>query len=241
MSRHSKWSKVKQFKGAIDAKRSASFTKLSREITVAVREKGSDPNFNFSLRVAIDRAKKALMPKDSIERAIKRGSGDAAGEAQLEQLTYEAYGPGGSALVIECVTDNRNRAVAEVKHILTKNGGTFANTGAVTHLFDRVGMIRTNGAFPADKADEIELALIDAGANDIQQEDESASISTSPTNLAKVTDAVQALGLNIESAQFEWTPKLSIETCEEDGLAVEALIDALDENDEVSHVYTNVE
>ena len=240
MSRHSKWSKVKQFKGAIDAKRSASFTKLSREITVATREKGSDPNFNFALRVAIEHAKKALMPKDSIERAIKRGSGDASGEAQLEQLTYEAYGPGRSALIIECVTDNRNRAVAEVKHILSKNGGTFANTGSVTHLFDRVGMVRVNGSLSEEKADEIELALIDAGATDIVQEEGSVSISTSPANLAKVTDAIQTFGLNIESAQFEWTPKLPIETSEEDGMAVEALIDALDENDEVSRVYTNV-
>lgn len=136
MSRHSKWSKVKQFKGAIDAKRSASFTKLAREITVAVKEKGADPNMNARLRTAVDRAREASMPKDSIDRAIKRGSGNT-GEAQLETLTYEAYAPGGTALIIECLTDSRNRATNEVKLILSRHGATLAQTGSAQYLFEK--------------------------------------------------------------------------------------------------------
>jgi YebC/PmpR family DNA-binding regulatory protein len=236
MSRHSKWSKVKQFKGAIDAKRSASFTKLAREITVAVREKGSDPAFNFRLRMAIERAKQGLMPKDNIERAIKKGSGEAAGEAQLEQLVYEAFGPGGTALVIECVTDNRNRSVAEVKHLLTKNGGTFANTGAVTHQFTRMGVVRAKGTV----GDEVELALIDAGATDISSEEGDIEIKTSPQDLMQVAAAAEKSGLALESAQFEWIPNMPIDVSEEVGTQTETLIEALEEHDDVSQVYSNM-
>ncbi len=236
MSRHSKWSKVKQFKGAIDAKRSASFTKLAHEITVAVREKGPDPNFNVRLRVAIDRAKKGSMPKENIERAIKRGSGENDGEAKLEQLTYEAYGPGGSALIIECVTDNRNRSVADVKHILAKNGGTFASTGAVTHLFTRTGMVRAKG----EMSDEAELALIEAGATDISQEDGEIAIKTQPQELMTIATIAEQQGLAIESAQFEWVPTMPIDLDEEKGMQVAELVEALEEHDDVSRVYTNV-
>ncbi len=136
MARHSKWHKVKQFKGAIDAKRAASFTKLAREITVAAKEKGADPAMNARLRAAIDRAREGSMPKDNIERAIARGVGNT-GEAQLETLTYEAYAPGGTALIIECVTDNRNRATNEVKIMLSNHGATLAQTGSAQYLFDK--------------------------------------------------------------------------------------------------------
>lgn len=236
MSRHSKWSKVKQFKGAIDAKRSASFTKLAREITVAVREKGSDPTFNFRLRMAIERAKQGLMPKENIERAIKKGSGEATGEAQIEQLVYEAFGPGGTALVIECTTDNRNRSVADIKHIITKNGGTFANTGAVTHQFSRTGVVRAKGTL----SDDLELALIDAGASDISSEDGELEIKTSPQDLMQVATAAEAQGLILESAQFEWIPNMPIDASEETGTQTEALIEALEEHDDVNQVYSNM-
>ncbi len=239
MSRHSKWSKVKQFKGAVDAKRSASFTKLAREITVAARDKGGDPNMNIRLRVAIDRAKKASVPKDTIERAIQRGSG-AGGEGQIDSLTYEAYAPGGTALIIECLTDNRNRSANDVKHLLTKNGGTLAGSGAVTYLFDHVGVVRVAGGLPADRRDELELALIDAGATDIVDDEEGTDVRCATSDLAKVTEAVQALGLEVESADFEWIPKTLIETDEAIGLAVQELIDALDELDDVSKVYSNL-
>ena len=239
MSRHSKWSKVKQFKGAIDAKRSASFTKLSREITVAVREKGPDPNFNVRLRVAIDRAKKGLMPKDVIQRAIDRATG-AGSEAQLEQLLYEAYAPGGTALMIECVTDNRNRSVAAVKHILSKNSGTMASAGSVAYLFDRTGTVRIQGSIPTDRHEEIELALIDAGATDIVEDERGVDVRTAPSNLMAVADAVAKLDLDVESAEFEWIPKMTVETDEATGLAVEEIISQLEEDDDVQRVYSNL-
>ncbi len=239
MSRHSKWSKVKQFKGAIDAKRSASFTKLSREITVAVKEKGADPSFNVRLRVAIDRAKKGLMPKEVIQRAIDRATG-AGGEAQLEQLLYEAYAPGGTALMIECVTDNRNRSVATVKHLLSKKNGTMAGTGSVAYLFDRVGTVHVPDPLPAERHDDIELALIDAGATDIIEDENGVDIRTTPSNLMAVADAVAKCALTVESAEFEWIPKTTVETDEATGLAVEELVSELESDDDVSRVYSNL-
>ncbi len=240
MSGHSKWHKVRQFKGAVDAKRSASFTKLAREITVAAREKGPDPEFNVQLRVAIDRAKKGSMPKDNIERAIKRGTGEAGGEGKLEQLTYEAYGPNGTALLIECLTDNRNRSVADVKHILSKKGGTFATAGSVTHLFDRKGVIRIENGIPKEKRDEIELELIDAGALDIVDDEPAVEIFTETTDLMKLAEAVEKLGLKIESAKMEWIPKIPMDVEEDVGMKVEELIETLEEHDDVQRVYSNL-
>jgi len=240
MSGHSKWSKVKQFKGAIDAKRSASFTKLAREITVAAREKGPDPDFNVQLRVAIDRAKKGLMPKDNIERAIKRGTGETDGEGKLEQLTYEAYGPDGSALIIECLTDNRNRAVADVKHVLSKKGARFAESGSVTHLFDRKGVIRIENGMPSEKREDIELELIDAGALDIIDDESAVEIQTQTSDIMKLAEATEKLDLKIESANLEWIPLMPLDVEEETGMKVEEIIEALEELDDVQRVYSNL-
>lgn len=240
MSGHSKWHKVRQFKGAIDAKRSASFTKLAREITVAAREKGAEPEFNFQLRVAIDRAKKGLMPKDNIERAIKRGTGEGGSEGSLETPTYEAYGPGGSALVIECLTDNRNRSVADVKTILSKNGGRFADPGSVTHQFDRYGIVRIEDGIPGDNREDIELELIDAGAIDITNEENDVEIKTSTNDLMRVAEAAERLGRKVASAKMEWVPKIPIDVEEDVGMKVEELIETLEENDDVSCVYSNL-
>lgn len=237
MSGHSKWSKVKQFKGAIDAKRSASFTKLAREIVVTVREKGPDPAMNFMLRVAIDRARAANMPKDSIERAIARGSG-AGGEAQVETLRYEAYGPAGTAYIIECLTDNRNRAANDVKHILSKNGGTLATTGSVAFQFDHKGVVRAS-AIPQDKRDDVEMALIDSGAEDFNEQEGETVIQCATTDLSKVTDAVTKSGLTVTSAGFEWLPKNPVTLNDADGESVAKLIEALEENDDVQSVFTN--
>jgi YebC/PmpR family DNA-binding regulatory protein len=239
MARHSKWHKVRQFKGAIDAKRSASFTKLAREITVAVREKGADPEMNVRLRVAVERARKASMPKDNIERAIQKGAG-GTGEEQLENLTYEAYAPGGTALIIECLTDNRNRSTNDVKHLVTKGEGTLASSGSVTYLFDRFGVVRVMPAIPSEKRDEMELALIDTGAADIVHDDEGTDIRCSPNELASVAEAASKLGLQVESAEFEWIPKVTIETDEATGMAVQGLIEQLGELDDVSRVYSNL-
>ena len=239
MARHSKWHKVRQFKGAIDAKRAASFTKLAREITVAVKEKGADMATNVRLKVAIERAKKASMTKDTIERAVQRGAG-GSGEGQLETPTYEAYAPGGTALVIECVTDNKNRSTNDVKHLVTKAGGTLASAGAVTYLFDRVGVVRVPGGLPADRREEMELALIEAGATDIVDDENETDVRSAPADLAAVASAAQSLGLAIDSADFEWIPKVTVETNEETGLIVAELIDDLEALDDVSRVYSNL-
>jgi len=237
MSGHSKWSKVKQFKGAIDAKRSASFTKLAREIEVAVREKGSDPGMNFRLRMAIDRARAGNMPKDSIERAITRGSGAGDG-TQVESLRYEAYGPGGAGLVVECLTDNRNRTAGDVKHILSKNGGSFAAPGSVAFQFDHKGVVRT-GPVASDKRDEVELTLIDAGAEDIRHEEEGAMIVCAINDLSKMNEVVSKLGLTVVSAEIEWLPKTTVALDDASGESLSKLIDLLDEHDDVQNVFTN--
>ncbi|MFA4954326.1 MAG: YebC/PmpR family DNA-binding transcriptional regulator [Patescibacteria group bacterium] len=240
MSRHSKWSKVKQFKGAVDAKRSASFTKLAREITVAAREKGPDPSMNVRLRVAMDRARKASMPKDAIERAVVRGAGTGADAAIIESLTYEAYAPGGTALVVECLTDNRNRSANDVKHALSKHEANLASQGSVTYLFDKKAVVKIQGGLPADKRDEMELALIDVGAEDIEDVDGTTEVRGAPADLSKLADAAQKLGLTLESAEFEWIPKSLVETNEENGTKVAELIDELENLDDVAHVYSNL-
>jgi YebC/PmpR family DNA-binding regulatory protein len=240
MSRHSKWSKVKQFKGAVDAKRSASFTKLAREITVAAREKGGDPNMNVRLRVAIDRARKASMPKDAIERAVTRGAGTGTDAAAIVSPTYEAYAPGGTALIIECLTDNTNRSANDVKHILSKLGASLASQGSVTYLFQKKGVVRISGGLPADRREEVELALIDAGAEDISDYDDAAEVLCATSDLAKVADAASKLGLEVESAEFEWLPQNLVETDEEKGTQVAELIEELEALDDVSRVYSNL-
>lgn len=239
MSRHSKWSKVKQFKGAVDAKRSASFTKLAREIQVAVKEKGADPGLNIRLRMAMDRARKASMPKDSIERAIERGAG-TGGEGQIETLTYEAYCPGGTAIIIECLTDNRNRSANDVKHLLSEHNATLATTGSVTYLFNHKGVIRISGGLPLDRREELELELIDVGAEDIREEDSYSLIICSPKDLSRVTEAVLKTGLSVETAEMEWLPRTLVETDEATGVAIEDLISSLEALDDVSKVYSNL-
>lgn len=239
MSRHSKWHKVRQFKGAIDAKRSASFTKLAREITVAAREKGADPLTNAGLRVAIDRARAVSMPKENIERAIQKGVG-AVGEGQIETLTYEAYAPGGTALIVECLTDNRNRTANDVKHLLSKNGASLANSGAVTYLFDHVGVIRVPAALPAGRHDELELLFIDAGANDVIEEEGATEVRCAMQDLAKVADAVAKSGFHADTVEFQWIPKTLVETDEQTGTHLAELIETLEEHDDVSRVFSNL-
>jgi YebC/PmpR family DNA-binding regulatory protein len=229
MSRHSKWSKVKQFKGAIDAKRSASFTKLAREITVAAREKGPDVSYNFRLRTAIDRAKEASMPKESIDRAVQRGAGGGE-EGLIESLTYEGYGPGGVALIIECLTDNRNRSANDVKHMLTKHGGSLATPGSVLFQFDRKGVVIVTG--------EIELDLIDAGATDIVPLEGDTEILCGPNDVQKVSDAAVRHHLTVASAATEWIPKNTVELNDTTSKVIDDLISALDELDDVQQVTT---
>ncbi len=239
MSGHSKWATIKHKKGAADAKRAASFTKLIREVEVAAREKGPDPAMNFRLRLAIDRARAANVPKDNIERAVTRGSG-SGGEVQIESTRYEAYGPGGMGLIIECLTDNRNRAANEVKLALSKNGGSFAAPGSVSFQFDNQGVIRAE-AIPPDKRDEVELDLIEAGAEDIKHDEEESVIVGAIADLAKLSEACQALSLKVKTVQMEWLPKNLVEADDQALEDLSSLVDALESLDDVQAVFTNAE
>jgi len=237
MSGHSKWSTIKHHKSIADAKRAANFTKLAREIQVAARGKGSDPAMNFRLRLAIDRARAGNMPKDNIERAIARGAGIGV-ENQMDELRYEAYAPGGSALIIECITDNRNRAANEVKLVLSKNGGTLASAGSVTYLFNQKGLIRTD-LIPFTVRDEIELALIEAGSEDIFDQDQETLITCAITDLSRVSEAAVANQLHVKSVSIDWLPKTTVELDDTNAESLAKIIDALEELDDVSNVYTN--
>ena len=239
MSGHSKWSTIKHKKGMADAKRSANFTRLAREIEVAARSKGPDPEMNFQLRLAIDRARAGNMPKDNIERAIARGSG-SGGESIMVELLYEAYAPGGTALVIECITDNRNRTGNEVKLILSKGGATFADTGSVTYLFAQKGIVRAELS-DQNKKDDIELALIDAGAEDITYEDNQIVITCPIAELSKMNDVATDQSLKVESAQIEWIPNMTIELDDSSAEQLAVIIEKLEESDDVTNIFTNAE
>ncbi|MFH1326050.1 MAG: YebC/PmpR family DNA-binding transcriptional regulator [Candidatus Falkowbacteria bacterium] len=236
MSGHSKWSTIKRAKEAKDNKRSSVFTKLANNITIATR-KGGDSDINFSLRMAIDRAKSANMPKDNIERAIKRGTGELGGQA-VEELIYEGFGPVKSAFIIETVTDNKNRTASDIRHIFTKNSG---GLGSVSWNFDRKGVISvSNDNLKNIDWDELELELIDAGAEDITKEAAGATIITVMENLQKVKKFLDGKNIRTESAELEYIAKEKKELSEEEKNKVEKFIDALDENEDVSNYYTDI-
>jgi YebC/PmpR family DNA-binding regulatory protein len=239
MSGHSKWSSIKHKKGAADAKRGKLFSKLSRAIIVAAREGGPDPDGNATLATAIQKARDASMPKDTIERAIARGAGGGSdGEAAYETVTYEGYGPGGAAVFLEALTDNRNRTASEVRHIFARNDGNLGTSGAVAWLFERKGVILV----PADAADEDELTLAaaDAGAEDVAVEGSSLQVTCAPDDLATVRGALEAAGIPIESADLTMLPKTTVAIDEEStAKKLLRLMDALEENDDVQAVYAN--
>jgi len=238
MSKHSKWSKVKNFKGVVDAKRSAAFTKVARVITVAAREGGGDPNFNFKLRTAIDQALAVNMPKDNIERAIKKGTGETESE-RIEEVVYEGYGPGGAAVLVVALSDNRNRTSSSLKHIFSVHGGNMGGAGSVQWMFQKKGVIRVEGR--ATLAEPFELELIDAGAEDIRGEDDGLAITCPVESLSKVLAAVDKHKLKGESA-IEWLPKDAApppEAAVKEKLA--ELLEALDDDEDVNAVFTNVE
>jgi YebC/PmpR family DNA-binding regulatory protein len=239
MAGHSKWAKVKHFKGAIDAKRSKIFAKLSKEITIAAKLAGGDAAMNPRLRMVLLKCRSANMPADNIERAIKRGTGGDA-SANYEDLTYEVYGPHGVALLVELSTDNRNRTAAEIRSLLTKNGGTIATAGSVSRLFRRKGQI----IIPRDGANEdqlMELAL-EAGAEDFKAEPEGYEILTDPAHFEAVHKQLEARGINCAVAEVTWRPDLTVPLTDTDAVAaVNRLIDALEEHDDVKEVYSNAE
>ena len=238
MSGHSKWAQIKRRKGVADARRGQVFTKLGREITVAVRQGGGDPDANFRLRLAIQRARDSNMPLDNIERAIKRARGEGEGGA-LSEVTFEGYGPGGSAILLDALTDNRNRTVAEIRNILTRSGATLGESGSVTWIFDPKGVI----VIDANDADAEELALlaIDAGAEDVKVEEGTVEVHTAPDALEAVRRALEEQGITVSSAELSRVPKTLVKLEEKAALQALKLLDRLEEVDEVQHVYTNAD
>ena len=235
MAGHSKWANIKHRKAAVDAKRGKIYTKLAREITVAARKGGGDPEFNPRLRTAIEKARKFNMPKENIERAIKRGTGEIEG-ASYEEVTYEGYGPGGVAVIVKCLTDNRNRAASEVRHAFSKHGGNLGTSGCVSWMFERKGVITVPGSVDED---ELMMAAIDAGAEDIKKEDGSFTVYTEPSELETVKEALKKSGIDIEDAKVDMIPQNTVRVEGETAVKVLKLLDALEDLDDVQEVYSN--
>ncbi|MBT3538507.1 YebC/PmpR family DNA-binding transcriptional regulator [Candidatus Parcubacteria bacterium] len=241
MSGHSKWSKIRHKKGAADAKRGNIFTKLGKAITVSAQQGGGDLEMNFSLRMAVEKAKSANMPKDNIEKAIKKGSGESKDGAVLQEIVYEAFGPNGVAILIESVTDNTNRSVSEIKGVINKYNGSLGGPGSVQWQFEQRGVVR----FTADKKAEIEdwdsaqLELMDAGVEDIRDGEEGVELLSSRENFQKMMNAIQKIGVEPDDSGLEWIAKEELELDEEASERIERLSDALDELDDVKEVYTN--
>ncbi len=238
MSGHSKWSTIKRKKGVADARRGAVFTRLAREIAVAAREGGGDPDTNFRLRLVIDKARAENMPKDNIERAIKRGTGEDKDEAAFEEIMFEGYGPKGVALMIETVTDNRNRSVADIRHALTKSGGSMGEVGSVAWQFDRMAYF----AFPSSALDydrSFELA-IEAGADDVAEEDGTIEITGPVETFKSIADLLHQAKVSPEEAGLRMVPKQEVELDVSDTLQVMRMIEGLEEMDDIQNVYSNL-
>jgi YebC/PmpR family DNA-binding regulatory protein len=238
MSGHNKWSKIKRQKGIEDAKKGQVYTKLTREIIMAAREGGADLESNFKLKLAIAKAREASMPKDNIERAIERGAGAGDGVV-LEELTLEGYGPSGTAILIQTVSDNRNRVVQEIRNVFNKQGGTMGSAGSVAWMFDSRGII-TVDIEDKDK-DELELIAIDAGAEDVKIVDSSMEIYTKPTELELVKKSLEKSSVAISSAELSMIPKTLIDAEDKAAIQTMKLLEKMEELDDVQKVYTNVD
>lgn len=240
MAGHSKWSNIKHKKGKEDAKRAKEFTKLGRSIMVAAREGGPDPEYNPALKAAIEKAKAANMPNDNIERAIKRGSGELEG-SNFEEIVYEGYGPGGIAVFVSCLTDNRNRTASEVRHAFDKYGGNLGQTGCVSFMFDRKGLLVIDKKESIDE-EELMLQAIDLGAEDFNSEDDFYEIITSPENFNQVRDALSSNGYEFSMAELAFLPQNTSELKDEEDIKnMVKLIEMLEDNDDVQNVYHNWE
>ena len=237
MGGHSHWSTIKRQKGASDAKRGQLFTKLSREVTVAARAGGGDPEMNPRLRLAVDKARENNMPADTVDRAIKRGTGQLEGAAQLVAATFEGYGPGGVAIMVDVLADNRNRAVSSLRTTFSRGGGSLGESGCVAWQFDNKGLILIEAS---DKdPEEIALMAIDAGAEDVEVEDKRVEVHTAPQNLEKVRRALEEMGVTPLSADLAMLPKSTISLDEKQAVQVLKLLDNLEELDDVQRVYSN--
>jgi YebC/PmpR family DNA-binding regulatory protein len=238
MSGHSKWASIKHKKGALDAKRGKIFTKIIKEITVSARMGGGDPEANPRLRTAVLKAKSANMPKDNVERAIKKGTGDLEGVDYVE-LTYEAYGPSGVAILIDALTDNKNRTAADVRSILTKGGGNLGESGCVSYLFQRKGVINFDGSKYSE--DQIFEAALEAGAEDVSSEGESIEVITAPEDFETVLEALTQAGFEHEMAEVSKVPDATIALDEDGTRKALRLIERLDDHDDVQSVATNLD
>ena len=238
MSGHSHWATIKRKKGAGDAKRGQLFTKLAKEITLAARD-GGDPDTNFRLRLAIDKARSNNMPKDSIDRALKRGTGESKDGAVFEEVVYEGYGPKGVALIIECVTENRNRTVADVRHALSRAGGNMGVSGCVAWQFSRKAYFMLEEC--SMDFDSLFELVLDAGADDIEQNDDGTiEITAEVENFKSISDALMNAGLHVAEAELRYIPNQEMELSKEDTLQVLRVIDALDEMDDTEHIFHNM-
>jgi len=237
MSGHSKWATTKHKKAVIDSKRGKMFAKLIKNVEVAARIGGGDPSGNPTLYDAIQKAKKSSVPNDNIDRAVKRGSGLEAGGADWQTIMYEGYGPNGVAMLIECLTDNRNRAATEVRTALTRNGGTFADAGSVSYLFNRKGVVIVPQAGLSE--DDLMLAVLDAGAEEINDLGESFEVVSEPTDLVAVRTALQEAGIEYDSAESSLVPTMTVPVDEEAARKVFKLIDVLEDCDDVQNIYAN--
>jgi YebC/PmpR family DNA-binding regulatory protein len=237
MSGHSKWATTKHKKAALDAKRGKLFAKLIKNVEVAARTGGGDPEGNPTLFDAIQKAKKNSVPADNIERARRRGAGEEAGGADWQNITYEGYAPGGVAILIECLTDNRNRAASEVRTIITRNGGSMADPGSVSYLFNRKGVV----IVPKDgtSEDDVMLAVLDAGAEEVTDLGENFEVVCEAGDLVAVRSALQEAGIDYESADANWLPSVSVPLDEENAKKVFRLLEALEDSDDVQDVFAN--
>ncbi len=234
MSGHSKWHSIKHKKAAVDAKRGKVFTKVIKELQIAARMGGSDQDSNPRLRTAVQAAKDVNMPKDTMERAIKKGAGELEGAA-LEQMVYEGYAPAGVAVMVEVTTDNKNRAASEIRHIFSKYGGNLGNSGCVAYMFDRKGVVEVEH----DDDDAVMEAAIEAGAEDVESDEGFHEITTAPEDVQAVRDALEAAGMKVTSSGVKMIPQTRTELNEGDARSVLKLINMLEENDDVDEVYAN--
>src|SRR5277367_3451972 len=234
MSGHSKWATTKHKKAVVDARRGKMFARLIKNIEVAARVGGGDPGGNPTLYDAIQKAKKSSVPNDNIERARRRGAGEEAGGAEYQTITYEGYAPNGVAVLVECLTDNRNRAASEVRVAMTRNGGTMADPGSVAYLFARKGVVTL-------EKDDVLTAVLEAGAEDVNDLGESFEVIAEPTDLVAVRTALQDAGIDYESAEAGFQPSVSVPVDVEGARKVFKLVDALEESDDVQNAYTNVD
>jgi YebC/PmpR family DNA-binding regulatory protein len=236
VSGHSKWAGIKHKKAVVDAKRGQAFTRASREITIAAREGGGDAEGNFRLRLAVQKAREVNMPADKIQAAIDRGTGAGKGAA-LEEVRYEGFGPAGVAIMVDAVTDNRNRTAPAIRHIFSKHGGNLGDSNSVGWMFERKGVISATAS--GQDPEEVGLAAIEAGAEDIQMEDGTIEITTEPSAFESVRSTVEQLGVAIENAELTMQPKQTVPVGEDKAPAILRLLEALEEDDDVQQVYAN--